>query len=323
MARDTGSHGQRLMADAERLVIVNPASGGGRTAERWRAIVQSLRAHHVPVRVEVTTASGHATDLAHNFVRGGGREIVAIGGDGTVGETTAGLVDVDGKLITPDVTLSIIHQGTGGDLARALDIPRRAHEAVDIAANGHPRRIDLGVAAFKVAGSAGQARRAFANCANVGLGADVVSEVTTQLKRLSRSSAFGIAAARCILRNQPRRMTLTRGGVSDTLDLVELMVGNSHYMGGGMLATPKAQVDDGQLDVVMVQSTSRPRLLVKLPKIYRGTHLDDPITRWFRDTSFSIDSREPQGVALDGELVGTTPVSFDVIPSALAIRVPG
>lgn len=302
------------------LVIVNPASASGRTKDRWQGIVDDLRSQGVDAEATLTAGPEDATRIAREHVRAGVRDIVVLGGDGTVGETVAGLVREDGTGVEADgITLAVIHQGTGGDYARGLGIPRDASDAVRVAATGRRTEVDVPVATYANTGLI----RGFASMANIGMGADVCREVSGNLKRLGNSGAFAISAVHQILRNRPRGVRITSPRDSFDLDIVDVMVGNSRYMGGGMLAAPHALMDDGELDVIMVCAAPRLRLVSKFPKIYKGTHLEDPIARWFRSSELSIEATgDQQGVVLDGELVGTTPVSFHVLPRAIGVRVP-
>jgi diacylglycerol kinase (ATP) len=306
------------------IAIVNPASASGRTRTRWEGIVAQLRAQGLTIEPRVTEAAGHASEIARSFAEAGGRDIVILGGDGTVGETVAGLVRADGAEMTASgVTISIIHQGTGGDFVRGLGIPRDTEAAVRVAASGSVREVDVPVATFQ-SPTGDTTIRGFANLANIGMGADVVHEVTGTLKRLGNSGAFLVSALHQLARNRPRPIHVVGTGHDGHLEIVDVMVANNRFMGGGMLPAPEALLDDGALDVVMITATGRLRLARKMPKLYKGTHLSDPITRWFRSEEVRIDTPrgEPQGVVLDGELVGTTPVAFRVIPRALGVRVP-
>lgn len=304
-----------------RLVVVNPASSSGRTAVRWQSIEADLRAQGVLTDVRLTEHPGHAIDIVRSFVRGGGRDVIVLGGDGSVNEAVAGCVDEEGSLLAQDITLAVIHQGTGGDFARGIGIPRDTDTAIDIAAHGDLRPCDLGVARY-VDDQGADRVRAFVSCANVGMGADVVARVTGNLKRLGDSAAFGIAAVWSLLTNGPRPVRITVGDDHVELDIVDILVANNRYVGGGMFVAPDAQIDDGLLDAVIISRVSRARLLMTFPKIYRGTHINDPLVRVRRSAQLSIDSLStPQGVVLDGELVGHTPVQFSVLPGALKVRV--
>jgi diacylglycerol kinase (ATP) len=310
-----------------RAVIINPAAGGGRTDRRWRRIVDALGAHGEQFEVELTSCEGDAIGVTRRLVEDGVRSFVVLGGDGTVGEVVAGCVRADGSgMVEPDVELSIVHQGTGGDVARGLGIPKDEANAIEVARSGARRRIDVGVAHFpgEGAGTAGSTR-GFLSCANVGMSAEVVELVTGRLKRLGKQGAFAAATMRCLARNRPRPLLIrTAEGGSFDRDVV-VMAANNQYLGGGMLAAPDALWDDGAFDLVMIAAARRTRLMRAFPRIYSGRHLTLPEVQVERTGSVTLgtpDPARPERVVLDGELVGRTPVTFTVLPRALAVRVP-
>jgi len=309
-----------------RAVIVNPASASGRTEQRWRRIVASLSAGGEEFDVLLTTGPGHAIELTRAAIEGGARGLVVLGGDGTVGEVVAGCLYPDGSgPLADDLELSIIHQGTGGDFARGLDIPKDEAGAVEVARSGATRRVDVGVARYTDATGA-TVVRGFANCANVGMAAEVVQQVTGRLKRLGNSAGFAVATVGCLTRNRARPVRIRTGeGMDTTVGVVDIAVSNTRYMGGGMLVAPDAQLDDGLFDVVVIGAAARMRLLRTFPKIYSGKHVTDSLVRVERTASITIegvDDPRAEGVVLDGEPLGTTPATFAVLPSAIGVRVP-
>jgi YegS/Rv2252/BmrU family lipid kinase len=320
-----------------RAAVVNPASSSGRTARRWRSIVAALEAGGGdPIEVQLTRGPGDAIDIVRRLVADGCRDIVVLGGDGTLGEVVAGCVRPDGSgMLRDDLELSVIHQGTGGDLARGLGIPKDEQGAIATAIGGGLRRIDVGVATYDADPGIdadadelpdGRRSRGFVSTANVGMAADVVQQVTGRLKRLGNNGAFAAATVGCLARNRPRPVVLSSPtGLAASLDVVDIDVCNNRFMGGGMLVAPDASIDDGLLDVVVIAAAGRLRLIRTFPKIYSGRHVDDPLVRVERTSELTVAARDgagQQGVVLDGELVGRTPATFRAIPSAIGVRVP-
>lgn len=306
------------------LVVVNPASASGKTADRWRGVEAALRDHGLQPLVRLTEAAGHATGIVRDFVNGGGRDIIVLGGDGTIGEVVAGTVTEDGSaMLAPDICLGIVHQGTGGDFARTLALPRSIPDAARVAAIGTPISVDVGVASFAKFGSNNApVIRAFINNSNVGLGAEVVEKVEGPLKKLGNNLSFGVAAVTSLMRNKPRELSLqVDDGPAISQSVTDLVVSNGQYMGGGMHIAPGAELDDGLLDVTVVGATGRVTLLRTFPRIYKGTHVTHPAVTIQQGERITVDSPDPQGVVLDGDLVGRTPVSFWMIPRGLSIRV--
>lgn len=306
-----------------RTIIVNPASGGGRTAKRWERIVARLGAGGEAFDVQLTSAPGDAIRIARRAVEAGSSGLVVLGGDGTVSEVVAGCINPDGSgPVRTGIELSIVHQGTGGDLARGLAIPKDEAGAIDVALRGASRQIDVGVAQF-VSPDGNPAVRAFVSTANVGIAADVVQRATGALKRLGKEASFAIATVACLARNHARVVQLRTPDLDERLAIVNVDVCNNAWMGGGMHVAPNAVIDDGQLDVVVISAAGRTRLIRTFPKIYSGRHVHDPLVRSIRTSELDVgvpDGAEPHGVVLDGELVGQTPATFRVLASALVVR---
>jgi YegS/Rv2252/BmrU family lipid kinase len=309
-----------------RAVIVNPASSSGRTATRWRRIVAALESQGEQFEVLLTQGPGDAIAITRRMLGEGVRGLVVLGGDGTLGEVVAGCVREDGSgALYDDIELSVIHQGTGGDLAKGLDIPKDEDGAVQVALAGVPRRIDIGVARYADA-SGGEHVRGFVSTANVGMAAEVVQKVTGRLKRLGNNGAFAVATVGSLARNRPRPVHLTTPeGLDTTLAIVDVDICNNRFMGGGMLVAPDASLDDGLFDIVMIGAAGRGKLIRTFPKIYSGRHVHDAIVRVERTRELRVGvpaGGAAEGVVLDGELVGQTPATFTNLARAISVRVP-
>lgn len=319
-----------------RAVIINPASASGRTASRWRRIVSRLEQGGEAFEVLLTNGPGDAITLARTAVREGMSGLVVLGGDGTVGEVVGGCIEADGSgVVRPGIDISIIHQGTGGDLARGLGIPKEEEAAIEVALTGVPRAIDAGVVRFRrmdgldpcvEAQADGSYVRGFVANSNVGMGSEVVQQVTGRLKKLGNNGAFAVATIGCLARNRTRRVSLAfDDGPASELEIVDVSICNNRYMGGGMLAAPDASLDDGMLDVIMIGAAGRLKLLRTFPKIYKGTHVQDALVRVRQTAELHVDvpaGARPEGVVVDGEPVGQTPATWRVIPRAVSVRVP-
>jgi YegS/Rv2252/BmrU family lipid kinase len=286
--------------------------------------------------VLLTQGPGDAIAITRRMLGEGVRGLVVLGGDGTLGEVVAGCVREDGsRPVRSGVEISIIHQGTGGDLARGLGIPKDEAPAIEVALSGTPRAIDAGVVRFQrmdgldpcvPAQADGSYVRGFVANSNVGMGSEVVQKVTGRLKKLGNNGAFAVATVGCLARNRERRVLLTfDDGLEAELEIVDVSICNNRYMGGGMLAAPDARLDDGLLDVIMIGGAGRLKLLRTFPKIYKGTHVHDPLVRVQQTAQLYVDvpdGARPEGVVVDGEPVGQTPATWRVLPKAIAVRVP-
>src|SRR5689334_273992 len=223
------------------LVIINPASASGATAEAWSQLASDLRSQFGAFQNVFTEAPGHATTLAADAARKGVKFIIACGGDGTVSEVANGILS-SGK----DVELGILPSGTGGDFRRTLEIPSRARDAARILRTGRTARIDVGRVSY-VDQNGHDAMRYFVGVASCGMSTKVIERVKAD--RVS----FASALVQTAMRNEPVRLVVQLDDSHERhLVVSNLCVANARYFGGGMKIAPDAKLTDGKFDVIGV-----------------------------------------------------------------------
>ena len=203
---------------------------------------------------------------------------------------------------------------------RSVGSPRRIDDAIACIASGRAHPADAGRVQY-VDEDGKDGVRYFANVASFGISAAVVEIVEHTTRRLGGGVAFLIGALRALLRCRGEHVSIRVDG--EPVYEGPLVLGtaaNGRYFGGGMQVAPGARIDDGLLDVVAVAGLPRTKLLAKLPKIYRGTHLQDPAVTHCRGRVIEAVA-EPGLVRLelDGEAIGTLPARCEVLPGALSI----
>lgn len=239
-----------------------------------------------------------------------------MGGDGTVNEIVNGIAGLEG------VELAIVHRGTGGDFARTFSIPRSLEGALDVAREGSTREIDLGRATLRTwAGKEGAIW--FANIASAGMSGAVAKRVNETGKALGGKVSYAWSTIAVFSRWRNAQVTVSVDGEERSGAMYDVVVANGRYFGGGMKICPDAEPGDGLFDVLLIGDISKKDLVLTLPKIYRGTHLPHPKAELLRGARVSIDAPIALPVELDGEQPGTTPATFEVVPNALRLRVPG
>lgn len=288
----------------------------------WAALRDRVAAALGPVDHELTATPLHATRLAREAVAARRPLVVAVGGDGTVNEVVNGLLD--GGRARPEPPLGLLVLGTGGDLARTLDLPRRPADQVAVLARALARRIDAGRATH--AGSDGRVlTRDFVNIASFGLSGatDAIVNRRPLLRRLGGRVAFLAALAEALVRYRPEPVRVRVDGCLDrVLVITTVAVCNGQYFGGGMRMAPGARLDDGRLDVVAVSGIGPIGLLWRLPRVYAGRHLALPSVTFA--TGRAVDARAERVGArvpldIDGETPGFLPAAFDILPGALTV----
>jgi diacylglycerol kinase (ATP) len=220
------------------------------------------------------------------------------------------------------VELATIPIGTGMDFGRTYGIPTRFDEAVRAAVGGKTRTIDAGRVHYRTwAGE--DAERWFANVASVGMSGAVAQRANGMSKALGGKATFFYALTRVFLEWQNTEVTVRVDGGERRGRMHDVIVANGVWHGGGMKLAPDAAPDDGLFDVVLIGDVSKVDFLTTAPKIYKGRHVHHPKVEVLRSARVEVDAPEILPIELEGEQVGTTPATFEVVPGALRIRVPG
>ena len=304
------------------LIIVNPASGAGKTGRGWPEVAGRLREAGLDFDFAMTSCPGEATDLSRLAVREGRRLIVAAGGDGTINEVANGFFQ-DGEPPATESRFGILPTGTGGDFRRTLGIPRDPVEAAAILRAGRTRRIDAGRVTC-TSPDGGLVVRHFVNIADAGIGGDVVDRVNNGRRVINGEVTFTLASLFTLLRWRNKPMTVVIDGEQRDLVAQQVVVANCQYFGGGMRVAPRAVPDDGRLDVVIAGDLGMWENLRGLSEIRKGTHLDSghPKISYALASRVEVSSPELVRVDADGEQPGVLPAVFEVVPAALEVVCP-
>ncbi len=294
------------------VVIRNPASGRGLGASRWPR-VETLIRREAPrgstVECLATEYPGHAAALAAKAAEGGAELVIAAGGDGTISEVANGLIG-------SSAAMAIVPMGTGNDLCRTIGVQSQIEFAAETAFRGQSKQVDV------VRWNCGQRSGYFMNVAGCGFDAKVAERVNQGFKRIRGTSAY-LAAVLSVLRSyQAARLMLDLDGEQVECDAMLCAFANGKTYGGGMRVAPDALLDDGLLDIVLVESLSKAAFLRAFPSVFRGRHLSHPKVRSFRARRASVRCESPMPALADGESIGLLPADFEVVPGALRLMHP-
>ena len=302
--------------DGRTVFLVNPASANGSTGRRWPELARQAALAGLEGDVLFSERAGDLRRLAREAADGGASLLVVVGGDGSVNEVANGLVDM-----TQPPPLAIVPRGTGWDFVRTFDIPRDATRAAQVALGTAERVIDLGLVTYR-AWAGHEARAVFANVASAGMSGAIAARANETTKALGGKTSYLWATLRVFAGWSPAAVRLTVDEERRESRMVDVVVANGRFFGGGMKICPDAEPDDGFFDVLTIGDVTKRDLIVTMPKIYRGTHLPHPKGELLRGRVVTIETDEPVPIQLDGEQPGTTPCRFDVLPHALRLRVP-
>jgi diacylglycerol kinase (ATP) len=289
------------------VVIINPISGAGR-----RRDVARLRAEHAAALVEqrrldaevyVTERPGHARELAQAARRRGVTLFVAWGGDGTVNEVGSALVE-------SSASLAIVPSGSGNGLARELGIPLDPAMAFQVVFEGHSRLIDVG----ELDG------RLFFNIAGLGLDAMVAHRFAQGGLERRGFVRYLELAAREIASFVPLEYAVTADGHSLLVRPLLIAIANARQYGNGALIAPGAKLDDGKLDLVVVDHRPAWRVLMQAPRLFSGNVMQVPGVSTTRASSVAISADTALVYHVDGEPhIGGLLVKASVHPLALRV----
>lgn len=304
--------------------IVNPRSGGGRTARRWPELHSILIARMGPVEARFTERQGHATELTRAALLEGARLVVAVGGDGTINECVNGFFDGD-RPISPEAALGLVTSGTGGDFRRSFGIENGPEAAIDRLASGTPKPTDLGRMTFTGHDGA-LITRWFANIASFGLSGAVDQAVNRSrvAKWFGGSFAFAWCSFTTMLfyRGAPVRLSVD-DGFDETVCPSTVAVCNGAYFGGGMKVAPDANLSDGRFHIVVMADEGPWAALRNAGTIYTGNHVELPSVRVLtgcRVTAVPLAPDTPVLLDIDGEAPGRLPADFQLVPGAIAVK---
>lgn len=294
--------------------LLNPHSGGGAAPEAVAPVVRLLR--EAGAAVEVTTSPGpEATPGIVEAAVARGDVVVSAGGDGM-------LSSIAGEVSSRGGTLGIVPAGRGNDFARMLGLPKDPGALAETLLRGNAAAVDL------IALHLGAAEpRVVAGSVYSGVDA-VAGEVVDKVRWMPRKLQYPYAAVHSLATYKPVSVHVVVDGEPHDFQAATVVVANSQYYGSGMKIAPGAQVDDGLLDVVVIEAASRRGLLQALPKVYDGSHVDHPRVHVLRGRSVRVSGAPSVPMGGDGEPLGHLPTApgdaarIEVLPGALKLLLP-
>lgn len=296
------------LAEGPPVVILNPASKRGGRLRRW--LVRALKGGRG--ELVVTDAPRAAERIAERAARDG-RQVIAVGGDGTIAEVVNGIM-ASGRR----VPLGIVPAGNGNDYAyHTLGLPRDVRKALELALTGTPVAMDAG----EVNG------RYFANALGVGIDANIAAAAIS-LKRvplLRGQALYWASSLRELLFHYNRCPSLTVAHDGESRDrqpyaMAALSLGPT--VGGGFKVNPGADARDGYFDLCLIVKPSQLRALRLLPKVEKGQHLGEWEVKQLRVRTVTLESDKPIYAHLDGEVISAARFEARILPGALLVRRP-
>ena len=300
------------MAKESWAIIANPVAGRGRAGRIAQHLASRLEDSGATVSLSVTGAKGDGERMAREAAGAGATRVIACGGDGTVHEVVNGLMSApEGARNT---ALGIVSSGRCNDLAYALDLPTDPDAMAEALLHGTLRPIDLGRIGD----------RYFTTVATLGFDSEVSQYVDEGSPPffLRGAAAYLYGTLVKLIRYRSRWVHL-KGDFGVYEGSVFLAAtGNTSRYGGRMKIVPSAMIDDGLLDVCLVEAVPRREVVRMIPKVFSGKHVSHPAVSMKQTRSLEIESKEPLWLWADGESMAQTPATIEVVHHALSVVTP-
>lgn len=291
-------------------IVVNPHAGSGKTMPEWAKAEKRLKALNIPFVAGYSQYRMHAKALAYAAASEGYRNILAVGGDGTVHEVLCGLMRyAEEKDIEPEeFCFGVLPIGSGNDWIKSLGIPHNLDKMLEMVADGTRSRMDV----VKVESSDGVSY--MANVGGMGFDSHVC-------ERVNRQKAHGRVLKAIYLRAlfhtvrwiRPINATVRVDGEEFfSGSLYSLAMGNGPYSGGGMRQVPDAVYDDGLLDFMVCPKVPLKRIVREIPRLFNGTVRDSGILKMGRCKELEIMAEREEIYEVDGEIEGRLPVRISM-----------
>jgi diacylglycerol kinase (ATP) len=289
------------------VLIANPKAGQGGPERRQEALQRFcalMKDRGINIEVRPTAGPRDATRLAAEAVREGFPEVIVSGGDGTINEALQGLVG-------SGVRLAVWPRGTANVLGRELRLPRQLDQLADVIAAGHVRRAHVGRVTIERSGE----ERYFLLMAGIGIDAAIVDRVRPEFKKRVGKAAFWYAGLENFARWRPKTFVLEINGEQHSATFAAL--GKTPRYGGNLAITPRARLDQAHFEISLIQSAHRLRYLKLLPFAMFGGIPESMKGITYLRASEVRATGDDVLVQIDGELIGSLPMTFNVTPHVI------
>lgn len=290
-------------------IICNPNAGRQIIQKNVPKLVELLESGKKSVDLTYTKGKFHAEDLGYESCSKGYDLIITVGGDGTVNEVVNGMMKSHTKS-----KLAIYPAGSVNDFGNYLKIPKNIEDFSKIIIKNNSIKVDVGASD----------QRYFLNVAAAGLLPEVAHKVSSEAKTVLGKFAYymkGIKEFSKIM-FKPINIKLYNDRCEEEKEILFFILANSPSVGGFKYVAPEAKVNDGHLDLLIVEHSDFKDVAGIFVKALTGSHAKHPALKYLQVQKFTIHSDEAIDLDLDGELAGSLPASFRVETQALDILIP-
>ncbi len=290
-------------------IICNPSSGKQKLQENIKELKHLLSEDGHQVEIIYTEKKGHGEILSEKSALKNVDLLIAVGGDGTLNEVVNGLMKNDRR-----PTLAIYPTGTVNDYGTYLQIPRRVKEFYEMINRGRTVMTDVGKAND----------RYFINVAAGGTITEVAHNVSCETKTLLGKTAYFLEGAREVPRQIFKAVELTYKVEEEenTCEALFFLVANTKYVGGFRHLMKRAEINDGKMDLLIVEKMPAGEFLNLFVRALGGYHLGHPKIIYKKVRGVEIKGNPEMEIDIDGEYLGKTPVKIDIFPQSIKVVIP-
>ncbi|MCD4730776.1 MAG: diacylglycerol kinase family lipid kinase [Bacteroidales bacterium] len=303
------------------LVIVNPNAGQRKGEKDWLDISRNLKDANINFREIFTKHKEHAISITTRNIKKGFRKFIVVGGDGTMNEVVNGIF-FQKNIPTSEFLLAMIPVGTGNDWCRMFHIPFKYKQAINVIKEEKIFIQDIGKVNYFI--SSTSKRRYFINVAGMGYDA-VVAAKTNKDKEMGRGGVLtylkNLFTSLLFFKHSNTEVRIDGENEGLKSKTFSLSVGICKYNGGGMMQLPHAIPDDGLLDMTHIKKLGKFSVLKEIKNLYDGSFIKHPKVDTYTGKSFQITSKPPIYLEADGESLGHSPFTFEIIPKSLQVVV--
>ncbi len=289
------------------LFIVNPAAGKGKALSYIPEIHKLFKNQKKHYLIEITEYPGHAAEIVKQYSDRSSYRIYSVGGDGTLNEVLNGMAGSSSSL-------GVIPGGSGCDFIKSICNNWNTDDFLKRTVEGEEVIIDVA----RVNG------RYFINISSIGFDAEVANTAgwLKQLPLISGSIAYAAAAVATIFKQPSHTIEITIDGAHIRIDSLLAAVANGKYYGGGMMPVPHAVINDGLLDLCVIQRISRLKIIAFLYKFMKGQHGRLKEVSFYTGKKIKIRSANPIALNIDGEVERVREAVFELVPQGVSLIVP-
>ncbi|GAB7255735.1 diacylglycerol/lipid kinase family protein [Polaribacter sp. OB-PA-B3] len=290
-------------------IIANPASGNRNFSKQWKEIQQLLNKKNVDYSFAFTRFSKHEIELVQNAIQKGFRNIISVGGDGTLHNVVNGIM-LQRYVKTSDITIAVIPLGTGNDWIKTYKQPKSLEKTIEIISNKNTTLQDIGAI------TTDKNLIYYNNVAGIGYDGYIVNK----LKYLKKFGALSylLAGIYGLIFYKKKDYTILINNKELKAKCLMVVCGICKYSGGGMQFTKNVNTTDGLLDITIAKNLNFLDLIINLPKLYSGAIVNHKKVSTYKTSEITIKPINGTSfIQADGELITSDKLQINIIPKAI------